>query len=132
MNEVLNLMSDPAITGRLNDIGGHMGNYNWHMVDGPYMWFWMAMVWVFLIVIAFLVYRDAESRGMNGLLWFVLVILPWAGFVFLVIYLIARDDRHQYEMSQRSPEAILDERYARGEITGDEYRQMKECLHGGV
>lgn len=132
MNEALDLMRDSTITGHLNDIGGHMGDLGGHMMDGWNMWLWMSIGWLVLVVIAFLVYRDAESRGMNGLLWFVLVMLPWAGFVFLVIYLIAREDRHEYEMSQKSAGAILDERYARGEITREEYRQMKECLQGSV
>ncbi|UCF08841.1 MAG: hypothetical protein JSW28_03890, partial [Thermoplasmata archaeon] len=58
-----------------------------HMMDGdmmgmdwwgvPFMGFGMLGFWLVMVVIAFLVYKDAEDRGMNGLLWFVLIILPW-------------------------------------------------------
>lgn len=132
MNEALGLMRGSTVMNHMGDIGDHMGDLDWHMMDGWNMWLWMSIGWLLLVVMAFLVYRDAESRGMNGLLWFVLVILPWVGFVFLVIYLIAREDRYEHEMSQKSAGAILDERYARGEITREEYRQMKDCLQGSV
>jgi len=54
------------------------------------------------------------------------------GLIFLMIYLVARDDRYQYEISQRSPEAVLNERYAMGDITQEEYLRMRECLREEV
>ena len=108
----------------VNDMGG-MGDY---MIDGWNFWLWVFGSWLILMVIASLVYLDARDRNMSGLLWFALVILPVIGFFFLVMYLVARDDRYEYEMSKMSPEVILNQRYARGEITGDEYRHMKRCI----
>jgi putative membrane protein len=112
------------------------GNNGWHMMDGGHMDWWgfpfmgigMIGLWLFFVIIAFLVYKDAEERGMNGLLWLVLVILPWLGILFLVIYLIIREDRTP--LSQKSAKAILNERYARGEITNAEYLQMKKDIEG--
>lgn len=57
-------------------------------------------IWVILfIVIAIWVYRDAESRGMSGALWLIIVIL--AGLIGLIIYLIVRSDRPQYPYQQQ-------------------------------
>jgi len=42
------------------------------------------------ILIAVWVYRDAESRGMNGVLWLIVVVL--LGLIGLIVYLIVRSD----------------------------------------
>ncbi|MBS3817477.1 MAG: SHOCT domain-containing protein [Candidatus Thermoplasmatota archaeon] len=99
----------------------------WSMMGG---WWWLwPIIWIAVaLVIGILVYRDAEKRGMNGLLWLILVLLPMIGLLFLVIYLVIREERGQ-EMkskSEKSAKKLLDERYARGEITTEEYREMKE------
>ncbi|WP_287261826.1 SHOCT domain-containing protein [Methanothrix sp.] len=108
-----------------------------HMMDwGPMWWgawgifplIWMIGYWLVFLVIAYLVYKDAEARGMNGLLWAVLVVLPWIGMLFLLIYLLKREE---IGGSIRNAESILDERYARGELTRDEYLRMKEDLKRG-
>lgn len=82
---------------------GHMDHD--HMMGGfwggSFMWFWMIGIWLIFIVIAFLVYRDAEKRGMNGLLWFVLVILPWIGILFLIIYMIVREEKNEEYRSEK-------------------------------
>ena len=106
---------------------------DWDMMDwgwwgAPFMWFWMICVWLVFVVIAFLVYKDAEKRGMDGTLWFVLVILPMVGILFLIIYLIIREEKTLRDTSQKSANAILDERYARGEITKGEYQRMKKDI----
>ena len=50
----------------------------------------VAVGWAIVsIIIAVWVYRDAEDRGQNGVLWVVGVLL--LGIVGLVIWLIARD-----------------------------------------
>ena len=121
MNIALQLTEIGNLTNDMGDMGGYM-------MDGWNMWFWVIGTWIILVTIAFLVYLDARDRDMNGVLWFVLVILPVIGFVFLAMYLVARDDKYEYEMSKMSPEAILNHRYAKGEITRDEYWQMKNCM----
>lgn len=47
-------------------------------------------LWVIFILIAVWVYRDAESRGMSGALWLIIVIL--LGLIGLIVYLIVRSD----------------------------------------
>lgn len=111
-----------------NHMDGH------HMMDWwgfPFIGFWMIGVWLVFVVIAFLVYDDAEKRGMNGLLWFVLVILPWIGLLFLIIYLIIREEKTKQLPPLKSAKDILDERYARGEITGEEYQRMRKDIEEG-
>ncbi len=103
-----------------------------HMMDWwgiPFIGFMMIGVWLVFIVIAFLVYQDANKRRMNGLLWFILVILPMIGIVFLIIYLIIRDETPAPQpVSQKNTKQILDERYAKGEISKEEYQSMKKDI----
>ncbi|MCK4454911.1 MAG: zinc ribbon domain-containing protein [Thermoplasmata archaeon] len=65
----------------------------------PFFWVWgwlvCVVIWyVVLIMIAIWVYRDAESRGMSGALWLLIVLL--ANIVGLIVYLVVRTDRPQY------------------------------------
>ncbi len=94
----------------------HMMDW-WDMPFISFMWLWTIGIWLIFLIIAILVYKDAENRGMNGLLWFVLVILPWVGIIFLIIYLVIREEKGVNIYSSKSAEAILEERYAEGEIT---------------
>jgi putative membrane protein len=100
-----------------------------HMMDGwwnfNFMSLWGLGLWLIFVVIAILVYRDAEKHGQNGLLWFVLIIIPFLGFLFLIMYLVVREANPAQPMSESSAMAIIEMRYARGEITRDEYHQMK-------
>jgi putative membrane protein len=49
------------------------------------------------------------------------------GILFLVIYIVLRESKPARE---KTPLEILKERYARGEISEEEYRRMKEELEG--
>ena len=51
----------------------------------PLIWFIIA------ILLCIWVYRDAERRGMNGVLWLIIVLI--AGLIGLIIYLIVRKDK---------------------------------------
>jgi putative membrane protein len=120
------------VTGSaLADNGDHMdgeGMMNWGWWGSSSMWFWMIGYWFVFVIIGILVYKDAEERKMSGLLWFILVVLPWIGVLFLIIYLIIRQDRFQHGQPLKSANAILDERYARGEITQEDYTRMKRNI----
>ena len=97
----------------------------------PFMGLGAIGFWLIFVIIAYLVYRDAENRGMNGLLWAVLVLLPGVGVIFLIIYLFARGAAQQpgtFQQRSRAPEEILDERYARGELTREQYLLMRDDL----
>ena len=80
--------------------------------------FWL----VVFLAIGYLVYQDANNRGMNGLLWFILVIIPMVGWIFLILYIIVRETSGKRSTALE----ILKERYAKGEITREEYLRMKE------
>ncbi len=124
---LVNMSGIVSANGDDDHMGGdHMMDWDWFGI--PYMWFWMIGIWLVLMVIAFLVYKDAEKREMNGLVWFILVILPWVGILFLIIYLIIREDKTPHDTHHKSANAILDERYAKGEITKQEYQQMKKDI----
>ena len=51
------------------------------------------LIFVVFIFIAIWVYRDAESRGMSGVLWLIIVLI--AGLIGLIIYLVVRRDHPQ-------------------------------------
>jgi len=55
-------------------------------------------IWVIFLLIAIWVYRDAESRGMSGVLWLIVVLL--FGIIGLIIYLVVRHDKVQPMMAQ--------------------------------
>jgi putative membrane protein len=83
------------------------------------------LIWLVFLVLAFLVYKDADKRGLNGLLWGLPILIPWLGAIFLILYLILRDGGQLAARKTRSSD-ILDERYAKGELTRDQYLSMKE------
>ncbi len=58
-------------------------------VFGALCFFLIAWLIIFILV-AVWVYRDAESRGMSGALWLIVVIL--LGLIGLIVYLIVRSD----------------------------------------
>lgn len=107
-------------------MNGFMPMYGYF--GSQYFGFGMFFWWLIFLAIGYLVYQDAEKRGMNGLLWFILVILPMVGFLFLILYLVMREEKPT--TGKRALE-ILDERYAKGEISREEYLKMKKELEGG-
>lgn len=117
----------------------------------PFMGFGTIFSTIVSLTVAYLVYRDAEKRGMNGLLWGLPILIPWIGILFLIFYLIMRDSERsrallagtsrpgsgQTEGTQGAGGAkrpgsaaleLLNERYARGEVTREVYLQMKEDI----
>ena len=98
--------------------------YPMHPVFGLYF---MIIIWLVQLVIAFLVYKDAKEQKMSPLLWFILVIVPMFGFLVATIYVIIRAFRMPME-AQKNPLDILKERLAKGEITTEEYERRKSAL----
>lgn len=96
----------------------------------PFFGWGMMLIWLVLfLIIAYLVYQDANSRRMNGLLWGILVLIPMAGILFLIIYIAVRETSGQMPVSgEKSPVDILKERYAKGEITSEQFGKMSEDL----
>jgi len=87
----------------------------------------MMFTWFVQLVIAYFVYKDAKEQNMSAPLWFILVILPMVGFLLAVLYVIIREVRMPIE-PKNTPLDILKERFAKGEITTDEYEQRKDAL----
>jgi putative membrane protein len=113
----------------------YMMDYMWGGNNGysygfPFFGWGMMLVWlVVFLVIGYLVYQDANKRGMNGLLWGILVLIPMVGLLFLIIYVIVRENGAQRPgPGVKTPMDILKERYAKGEITSEEFRTMSEDL----
>ena len=111
----------------------------------PYMGYMMIAVWAIFVVVGVLIYKDAERRHMNGALWLILVFIPWVGVVSAVVYLFVRANypiqqtpisythTEPYQPSPKQQKALemLDERYARGEISREEYYLMKKDIEYG-
>ena len=65
------------------------------------LFFLFPLVWFVLgILILIWVYQDAESRGMNGLLWAIIVF--FLSVIGLLIYLIARSPQEINQLKQIS------------------------------
>jgi len=87
----------------------------------------MIITWLVQLVIAYFVYKDAQEQKMSAPLWFILVILPMVGFLLAILYGIIREVRMPIE-TKNMPLDILKERFARGEITLEEYEKGKDVL----
>ena len=71
------------------------------------------------------------GMGGFGFLGFLFMILWWAFIIALVIAAIkwlTRGSRGSRSTGEKSPMEILKERYARGEITKDEYQEIRKEL----
>lgn len=115
---------------------GFYNVFGWdHMMYGwgfPFLGFWAIVVWVVQIIVALFVYYDAKKLDKNGLLWLFLVILPWIGVLFLIMYLILRSEELGVKESRAYAQEVIDERYAKGEITRKEYLQIKEDIENKI
>lgn len=113
----------------LLDVGDfHHMDHMWDWWGVSNMGLWWIGVWLVQLVLAFMVYRDAEKKDKNGPLWFILVIIPWVGILFLIGYIVIRGEEVEADEAFEDAQRILDERYAKGEITRKEYLQMKKDL----
>ena len=66
-----------------------------------------------------------------GYLWMLLGFLVFAGIVALVIWAIvqfAGSSRGQAPLDTSAAQRVLDERYARGEISQDEYQRIRRDI----
>ena len=68
-----------------------------------------------------------------GFFSLILMVLFWGGLIALAVWLVQAifspgRVSHPPGGGVTSPREILDQRYARGEITGEQYEQMKQDL----
>jgi len=70
-----------------------------------------------------------DGWSMMGGWWFwIIVLIVIFVIIVVLIYLVLKEDQNKRIKSEpgKSAEKLLDERYARGEISTDEYQEMKE------
>lgn len=67
-----------------------------------------------------------DGIGWGGWLMMMLAIVAFWGLVVAGIITLFHTDT---PTPQRSPQDLLDERLARGELTAEEYRALREALH---
>ena len=96
----------------------------------PFLGWGMGLIWLVLfLIIGYLVYQDANKRGMNGLLWGILVIIPMVGIIFLILYIVVRESGSQKDLLEGTTAIeILKGRYAKGELTSEQFKKMSEDL----
>jgi putative membrane protein len=63
-----------------------------------------------------------------GWLWGPIVLLLWVALVATVVWFVARSARPRERSGVDRAREVLAERYARGELTTDEYRERLEHL----
>ena len=70
----------------------------------------------------------ASADGDHGGGWWIPFALLWAALIGTVVWLVVRAVRNSGRTGMERARDILAERYARGEITGEEYRERLEGL----
>lgn len=88
-----------------------MGGYGYGCMMGPWMMGggWMGFSWIWMLVGS-------------------IVSLLFIGLIIYGIYYLLTGRVRGFEPEKRSPLDLLKERYAKGEITEDEYKKMKKEL----
>jgi putative membrane protein len=97
--------------------------YSSHPAMGPVL---MIGIWIIQLIIGYLIFRDAQDRKMAAPIWTILAIVPVLGYFAAVLYLIIRE--LQPKTPGKLPLDILKERYAKGEITSEEFEKGKSLL----
>jgi putative membrane protein len=73
-----------------------------------------------------------DWTGGGGWLWMLGVLLLVIGLIVLVVWMVTRTSRAgetpTHDPSRPTPNQILSERFARGEITEQEFEQAKKAL----
>jgi putative membrane protein len=65
---------------------------------------------------------------MNGILWWILIIIPMVGILALILYVILRETGGHRIAEGKTAMDILKERYAKGEVTSEQFQTMSEEL----
>jgi putative membrane protein len=88
-----------------------------------------------LTIVAFLAWSGDHWQGWHGgawgawgWLWAVLILVLLGGVAALVAWLVVRGTRQADRTGSGAARAILAERFARGELTGEEYRERLDQL----
>ena len=69
-----------------------IGQWEWGFLGFAGLVCLIPVVWfIIAVLLCIWVYRDAESRGMNGAMWLIIVIIT--GILGLIVYLVVRKDK---------------------------------------
>lgn len=69
-----------------------IGQWEWGWLGLAGLFCLIPVVWfIIAILLCIWVYRDAESRGMSGALWLIIVIIT--GILGLIVYLVVRKEK---------------------------------------
>jgi putative membrane protein len=101
--------------------------YSTHSMHPFFGMAFMIIAWIVQLVIAYFVYKDAKEQKMSTPLWFILVIIPMYGYLLAILYVIIREVRMPIE-TLKTPVDILKARFAKGELTVEEYEKGKDVL----
>jgi putative membrane protein len=84
-----------------------------------------------LLVAVVLLFSGSGMMGFGAVMGFgvIIMVLFWGAIIWLVISLI-NDGTQKSEEIHESPLTILKKRYAKGEITREQYLEMKKELTG--
>jgi putative membrane protein len=111
--------------GSGNGFCGGYGNMGFPMFG----WGMMLVWFIVFLVIGYFVYLDANKRGMNGILWWILILIPMIGILVLILYVVIRETGGQKFLSEgKTAMEILKERYAKGEISSEQFEKISEDL----
>lgn len=96
----------------------------------PFVSWGLVLVWfIVFLVIGYFVYLDANKKGKNGLPWWILVMIPFLGIIFLILYMVIREGGSPNAGLENSKAMnILKGRYALGELTSEQFVMMQEDL----
>ena len=91
----------------------------------------IAAVLVIWLIICALVYRDAKSRGMSGILWFIIVL--FANIIGIIIYVVLREKKISEREVEQPPSDVpaLQKTYQKpppGTPGNDSYSVRKQHL----
>lgn len=74
----------------------------WWMMNGGFSWWWMLLGWVWMVIF-------------------------WGGIIALIVWVISRLSG-QRSLERATPLDVAKERYARGDITREQFEQIKKDL----
>jgi putative membrane protein len=79
-------------------------------------------------------YGMMSGIGVFGILFAILQLLFWAGIIYLIYRIIKKinlsETPRQFTENHDDSLRILNERFAKGEISEEEYKRMKDVLSG--
>jgi putative membrane protein len=65
--------------------------------------------------------------GMGFFGW-IMMVLFWGAVIWLIVWLVNQNRHSENRMDKRTPQEILKERYAKGELSKKEFDEMKNKL----